>query len=192
MELRGAGNLLGPEQSGFVHAVGFDMYLRMLDETVRRVMRGDAAPRLVPSDVSLDIPSYLPDAYIASPEGKLDIYRRLTRFTTPAEIDALRTEVRDRFGPLPPPAEAFFAAAALRLIGGALGIDGIMVRANEARINFRDDAVPRMKGLAAAFHDVQFQIEVRRSQPLSLKLTRLGGSTLLEGLVRALGRLVAG
>ena len=51
LELRGAGNLLGPEQSGFVHAVGFDMYLRMLEETVRRVMDGGGRPKLVPSDV---------------------------------------------------------------------------------------------------------------------------------------------
>ena len=191
MELRGAGNLLGPEQSGFVHAVGFDMYLRMLDETVKRVVSGDGAPKLVPSDVSLDVPSFLPDEYIPSQEGKLDVYRRLTRFTDPAEIEALRVEVRDRFGPLPPPAEAFFAAAALRIIGGQLGIEGVLVRGNEARITFRDSAVPRMKGLSAAFTEVQFQAEVRRAHPLALKLTRVGGAALLDGLVRALRSLVA-
>ena len=191
MELRGAGNILGPEQSGDVQAVGFDMYLRMLDETVKRVMRGGGAPSLVPADISLDLPSYLPDDYIASPEAKLDLYRRLTRCTDGEEIEAMRTEVRDRFGPLPPPAAAFFSSALLRVIGGALGIDGILVRGEEARINFRDSAVPRVKGMSAAFHEVQFQAEVRRTQPLSLKLTRLGGASLIDGLVRAL-RAVAG
>ena len=186
LELRGAGNLLGPEQSGFVHAVGFDMYLRMLDETVRRVMKGEGAPKLVPADVSLDLPAYLADEYVPSQEAKLDVYRRLTRMTEPAEIDALRAEVRDRFGPIPPAAEAFFATASLRIVGGLLGVEGLMVRGDEARVNFRDDAVPRMKGLAAAFHEVQFQAEVRRAHPLALKLTRLGGSPMLDGLVRAL------
>ncbi|HEX7940735.1 MAG TPA: TRCF domain-containing protein, partial [Gemmatimonadaceae bacterium] len=95
----------------------------------------------------------------------------------------------DRFGPLPPPAEVFLATALLRIIGGRLGIEGILVRGEEARITFREDAVPRLKGLTAAFHEVQFQVEVRRTQPLSLKLTRLGGGTLLDGLVRALGSL---
>jgi transcription-repair coupling factor (superfamily II helicase) len=190
MELRGAGNILGPEQSGFVHAVGFDMYLRMLDETVRRVVQGDGAPKLVPADVALDSPTYLPDEYLASGEVKLDVYRRLSRTTSPAEIDAIRDEVRDRFGPLPPTADAFFAAAQLRAIGGALGIEGILVRGNEARITFRDSAVPRIKGLSAAFHEVQFQAEVRRAQPLALKLTRLGGAGMLEGLVRALRGLL--
>jgi transcription-repair coupling factor (superfamily II helicase) len=190
LELRGAGNLLGPEQSGFVHAVGFDMYLRMLDETVKRVVKGDGAPKLIPSDVSLDVPAYLPDAYVPSQEVKLDVYRRLTRMTEPAEIDALKAEVRDRFGPLPAPAETFFASAVLRIIGGILGIEGVLVRGNEARITFRDTAVPRMKGMSAAFHEVQFQAEVRRAHPLALKLTRLGGAEMLDGLVRALRGLI--
>ena len=186
LELRGAGNLLGPEQSGFVHAVGFDMYLRMLEETVRRVMDGGGKPKLVPSDVSLDLPAYLPDDFIPSQDAKLDVYRRLSAIGGPEGIEELRAEVRDRFGPLPPPAEAFFATATLRIVGGALGIDGLLVRGDEARVTFRDTAVPRMKGLSAAFHEVQFQAEVRRTHPLSLKLTRVGGSPILDGLVRAL------
>jgi len=191
LELRGAGNLLGPEQSGFVHAVGFDMYLRMLEETVRRVMDGGGRPKLVPSDVSLDLPAYLPDEYIPSQDAKLDVYRRLSALAAPEVIEELRAEVRDRFGPLPPPAEAFFATATLRVVGGALGVDGLLVRGDEARVTFRDTAVPRMKGLSAAFHEVQFQAEVRRTHPLSLKLTRVGGSPILDGLVRALKGLAA-
>jgi transcription-repair coupling factor (superfamily II helicase) len=70
-----------------------------------------------------------------------------------------------------------------------LGIEGVLVRGDEARITFRADAAPRLKGLTAAFHEVQFQAEVRRTNPLSLKLTRLGGATLLDGLARALRSL---
>jgi transcription-repair coupling factor (superfamily II helicase) len=190
MELRGAGNLLGPEQSGFVQAVGFDLYLRMLDETVKRVMRGDNAPPPPPADVSLDSPAFLPDDYIPSQDAKLDIYRRLATLTLADEIEEVRSEVRDRFGPFPAAAEAFFAVAKLRVVGATLGVEGILVRGDEARVSFHGDALPRMKPLAAAFRDVQFQVDVRRVQPLSLKLTRLGGSPLLEGLVRALRTIV--
>ncbi len=186
LELRGAGNLLGPEQSGFVHAVGFDLYLRMLEETVQRVQRGVDAPPPAPADVTMDVPCFLPDDFIASPDAKLDLYRRLASAASVEAIATLREEVRDRFGPLPPPAEAYMAAATLRLIGGRLGIEGVLVRGEEARVNFRADALPRMKPLAAVFRDVQFQVDVRRVQPLSLKLTRLGASSMLEGLVRAL------
>jgi transcription-repair coupling factor (superfamily II helicase) len=191
LEMRGAGNLLGPEQSGFVQAVGFDLYLRMLDETVRRLVQGNGGPKLIPADVSMDIPTYLPDTYIRVQEAKLDVYRRLTNLTEPEDVEALRDELRDRFGPLPPEAHAFLGASLLRIVGGRLGVEGILVRGGEARINFRADAVPRLKGLTAAFHEVQFQAEVRRTHPLSLKLTRLGGAGLLDGLVRALRSLSA-
>jgi transcription-repair coupling factor (superfamily II helicase) len=191
LELRGAGNLLGPEQSGFVHAVGFDMYLRMLDETVHRLVQGDGAPKLTPADVSVDLPNYLPDDFVPTHEAKLDVYRRLSRIEDPHELEVLRVELRDRFGPLPAPAETMLAIAQLRILGGTLGIEGILVRGDEARVNFRDTAAPRMKGLSAAFHEVQFQAEVRRANPLSLKLTRLGGAPMLDGLVRALRSLVA-
>ena len=189
LEMRGAGNLLGPEQSGFVQAVGFELYLKMLDETVRRVVRGADAPVLIPADVTLDLPSYLPDDYVPVPEVKLGFYRRLAAAVDPGEIDALRTEIRDRFGPLPPPVDTLLSAAMLRVLGGRLAIEGILVRGDEARITFRADAAPRLKGVTAAFHEVQFQAEVRRTHPLSLKLARLGGATLLDGLARALRSL---
>jgi len=189
MELRGAGNLLGPEQSGFVTAVGFDLYLRMLDETVHRLQRGDSAPKFVPSEVTLDVAHYIPDEYVPSREAKLDLYRRLSAQTTPGGIEQVRAEVRDRFGTPPAAANAFFAMTQLRVLGGLLGIESILVRGAEARVTFRDSAVPRLKGLSAAFHEVQFKAEVARPQPLSLKLTRLGGATLLEGLVPALRSL---
>jgi transcription-repair coupling factor (superfamily II helicase) len=189
MELRGAGNILGPEQSGFVHAVGFDLYLRLLDETVQRLLRGEDAPTAAPSEVTLDAPNFLPDDYVGAQDAKLDVYRRLARVESVDDIERLRQELRDRFGPLPPPAEGMLAMATLRVVGGKLGIDSILVRPEEARITFRETAVPPMKRLSAAFHDVQFQAEVKRAMPLSLKLTRLGGTPLLDGLVKALRTL---
>ncbi len=189
LELRGAGNLLGSEQSGFVHSVGFDLYLRLLDETVRQLSDAGGQKAWIPADVSLDFPSFLPDDYITSQEAKLDVYRRLTALREPQDIEALQLEVRDRFGPMPAAAQALFASAMLRVLGAALGVEGVLVRASEARVSFRADAVPRLKGLSAAFHGVQFQVDVRRTQPLALKLTRLGGAEMLEGLVRALRAL---
>jgi transcription-repair coupling factor (superfamily II helicase) len=186
LELRGAGNLLGAQQSGFVHAVGFELYLRMLEQAVRRIQLGDDAPRAIPSEVSLDVPAYIPDEYIPSQEAKLDVYRRLTAAPDPEAISQLRSEVRDRFGPLPPAVANLFASSLLRLVGGELGIEGIMVHGQEARINFRDSVVPKLKGVSAAFGEVQFRAEVRRPHPLSLKLTRLGGAGIVDGLERAL------
>jgi transcription-repair coupling factor (superfamily II helicase) len=190
MEIRGAGNLLGPEQSGYVQAVGFDMYLRMLDEAVHRLNSAEGQRPVRHADVTGDMSALLPDDYVPGAEAKLDIYRRLSRLTSAAEVEELRAELRDRFGELPAAAANLLDVAALRVLGGELGVEGVLVRGSEARVNFRSDAIPRMKGLSDAFHGVQFAAEVRRSQPLSLKLTRLGGSEMLDGLVRALRNLL--
>lgn len=191
LELRGAGNLLGPEQSGFVHAVGFELYLKLLDEAVHRVQAGGDAPPPAPAEVTLDVPHYLPDDYIVAGDVKFDLYRRLAAATDVAALDAIRAEIRDRFGPLPAPAQHFLALATLRVVGGAVGVESMLVRGDEARITFKGSVAPRMKGLSAAFHGVQVQAEVRRAHPLSLKLTRLGGSTVLDGLVAALRTLAS-
>jgi transcription-repair coupling factor (superfamily II helicase) len=189
LELRGAGNLLGPEQSGFAQAVGFDLYLRMLDEAVHRLTTGVDAPPPAPPDVQLDVPAYLPDDYVTSGDAKLDVYRRLTRLLDVKGVAEIRAELRDRFGPLPAPAEGFFAVASLRAAGARLGIEGIIVHGGEARVTFRASATPRVKNLAAAFHDVQFALDVRRAVPLALKVVPQGAVSLLAGLVRALSAL---
>jgi len=191
LELRGAGNLLGGEQSGHVQAVGFDMYLRWLEETVRALKRepggGSAARReWSPPDVTLDAPAHLPDSYVADDEAKLDLYRRLARAEQPCEIQPVREELRDRFGPLPPEAERFLLVAELRALGAQAGLETVLIKGDEARLTFRRDASPRLAGLQIALERVQFEADVRRAVPLSLRLRRLGGETIGPGLVRAL------
>lgn len=186
LELRGAGNLLGSEQSGHAHAVGFDLYMRWLEETVKamRGQGGHAQP--LPPDVVLDQASHLPDAYVADDDIKLDLYRRLARGLSSGDIDQLREEMRERFGPLPPEAETLLDMARLRVMGAALGLQHVLVRGDEARLTFRAGAAPRMAGLTAALDDVQLSAEVRRTVPLSLRLIRLGGEPMIPALVRAL------
>jgi transcription-repair coupling factor (superfamily II helicase) len=186
LEIRGAGNLLGAEQSGHAQAVGFDLYLRWLDETVRALKgRGDA-PVPAPPDVVFDRPVGLPDSFVADDEAKLALYRRLANVATPGEIDALRQELRERFGPLPPDSEHLLDMTRLRVLGAILGLQHVLVRGNEARLTFRQGATPRLAGLTAALEDVQLAAEVRRTVPLSLRLERLGGLEIIPALVRAL------
>jgi transcription-repair coupling factor (superfamily II helicase) len=188
LEIRGAGSLLGAEQSGHAHAVGFDTYLRWLQEAVEAlkgggdVRRGFAAP-----DVTLDRPAHLPDAYVPDEEAKLELYRRLARTGGSGEIQAVREELRDRFGPLPAEAERLLLVAELRALGARVGLETVIVRGDEARLTFRTDARPRLAGLTAALDAVQFSADVRRTRPLALRLQRLGGESIGPGLVRALG-----
>ena len=191
MELRGAGNLLGAEQSGHAHAVGFDLYLRWLEETVTALKGRVGGEMPAPPDVVFDIPAHLPDDYIADDGIKLDLYRRLARASAPGDIDDLRTELRERFGPLPAATEALLDMSRLRTIGARLGLQHVLVRGDEARLTFRPGAAPRMAGLTRALDDVQLAAEVRRTVPLSLRLLRLGGEALVPSLVRALRQVAA-
>jgi transcription-repair coupling factor (superfamily II helicase) len=187
LEIRGAGNLLGAEQSGHAHAVGFDLYLRWLEETVTALhgaAKGADAP--VPPEVAIDQPSHLPDAYVPDDDAKLDIYRRLARAGSSGEIDALDDELRDRFGPVPAPTVVLLDVARLRVLGARLGLQHVLVQGDEARLSFRAGAAPRLTGLTRALDDVQLAAEVRRAVPLALRLTRLGGEPLVPSLVRAL------
>ncbi len=190
LELRGAGNLLGGEQSGHVQAVGFDMYLRWLEETVRGLKTGDSGrgtgDAWTPPDVTLDAPAHLPDEYVADDDAKLDLYRRLARAEQPGEIEAVRDELRDRFGRLPAAAERLLLVAALRALGAQVGLETVLIKGDEARLIFRRDASPRLAGLQVALEAVQFEADVRRAMPLSLRLRRLGGESIGPGLVRAL------
>jgi len=188
LELRGAGNLLGRAQSGHAQAVGFDTYLRWLDETVRALKdQGERGPVPgEPPEVILDQPAHLADDYIADDAAKLDLYRRLARAEQPCEIQAVREELRDRFGPLPAEAERLLLVSELRALGARAGLATVLVKGDEARLTFRGAAQPRLAGLTAALDAVQFEAEVRRTTPLSLRLRRLGGEAVGPGLVRAL------
>jgi transcription-repair coupling factor (superfamily II helicase) len=187
LEFRGAGNLLGAEQSGYTHAVGFDVYLRWLGDAIR-ALKGESGEAFPPPDVVYDGPAHLPDAYLPDEDAKVDVYRRLARAVRHDEIALLREELVDRFGPVPREADGLLVLSELRALGQRLGLETIVVRGDEARLVFRGTARPRLAGLTAALDQVQFAAEVRRAVPLSLKLTRLGGLKTGPGLVRALAK----
>lgn len=191
LELRGAGNILGQQQSGFVHAVGLDTYLRLLEDTIRQI-RGAGTDGPAPlADVSVDGTALIPDSYIPDEAQKLSFYRRLSRETTLDGIEAVRRELRDRYGPLPEEVETLLGTASLRLLGGELGVERLLVRPWDVRLNFRKGVVPRMASLQRALQAWQFGVEVRRPLPLSLTLTRHGTEPILNTLVPALRDLAA-
>lgn len=140
LEIRGAGNLLGSAQSGHITAVGFALYCQMLRQTVAR-LKGEPVPGVVDVHVKLDFISLstspqvehaasLPHAYIEDENLRLEIYRRLAEAAAQPEIDALRDELRDRFGAVPESVERLLNIARLRVSAAQLKIDRIEVRQN--------------------------------------------------------------
>ncbi len=127
LELRGAGNLFGPEQSGFIAQMGFELYQQVLERAIEE-LRSEEFPELPPRRVPvlqalknpgvvLDVPgdAFLPDTYVPDDGERFHIYKRLYRAETEAEVDDIVAELQDRFGPLPPPAQGLCAAVRLRV-----------------------------------------------------------------------------
>jgi len=120
LEIRGAGNLLGPEQHGFIVGLGFDLYMKLLEEAVAN-LKGEAAESRAEPRLLTDWSAYLPDDYVPDEHEKLNLYRRLADSRTLDELDDLTLEMMDRFGQLPPPAVALIELRRLRVLGAAPG-----------------------------------------------------------------------
>jgi transcription-repair coupling factor (superfamily II helicase) len=126
LQIRGAGNLLGRDQSGHIAAIGYDLYVQMVSEAVSE-LKGEPRPR--PVELKLDLPdaAHLPATYVEAEDVRLEAYRRLTAVRSEEQIEDVRTEWEDRFGPLPGPAAALLDVARLRVECLRLGITELTV-----------------------------------------------------------------
>jgi transcription-repair coupling factor (superfamily II helicase) len=151
LEIRGAGNLLGQAQSGHIAAVGFDLYCQMVTEAVGE-LKGEPIPE--PVDITIDVPvdANLPRDYVQRDDVRMEAYRRLAAVTAAADVDDIRDEWEDRYGPPPPPAVALLDVARLRVECVRLGIRSITVQRNTARIagvTLKESQKVRLRRLAA-------------------------------------------
>ena len=140
LEIRGAGNILGGEQSGHMAAVGFDLYSRLLAEAVEeaKAHRAMRAPVVEPAQAVVDLPveAFLPDSYVPEVAQKLELYRRLARARSAGDLAAFRQEVQDRFGPLPQPVIRLIEVADLRLTAEAAGVSSISREEGQLVVRF--------------------------------------------------------
>jgi transcription-repair coupling factor (superfamily II helicase) len=124
LEIRGAGNLLGKEQSGHIASVGYELYCQMLENAVREKKN---MPLKTPLEVHIDLPwpAFLPREYVTSQKLRMEVYRRLSRLRDPRKIDDFRQELRDRYGPIPEPTEWLLRMGELRMLASRWQISGI-------------------------------------------------------------------
>ena len=124
LEIRGAGNLLGPEQSGYMMSVGYDMYLKLLNDAVLE-QQGKTAPTRVECSADITVAAYIPESYVPAARQRMDLYRRIALVRTEAEADDLMDEVIDRFGDPPPSVYTLVQVALLRADAGKVGVTDI-------------------------------------------------------------------
>jgi transcription-repair coupling factor (superfamily II helicase) len=138
LEIRGAGNLLGGEQSGHIETVGFEMYMKLLEEAVR-ALKGEEIEDDVRAVVNLRVDLKIEDSYVPDMNQRLSIYRKVADARTDIELDRILVELRDRYGPIPEAVEHLEQYGRIRIMADRLGVESIDREAQTVVIKFRPD-----------------------------------------------------
>jgi len=186
LEIRGAGNLLGAEQSGFMNSIGFDLYCKLLAEAVEE-LQGKRAEASAPN-VTLDLPldAYLPDEYIGDRTLKVKFYQRLANLARIEQVETMEAELTDRFGAPPAPVKNLLAMVRLKVEAAQLGFEAISAKDQEFVLTVRRTIIPNRIALYRRFKN-----EAHVQQGVIRIPRRLLGSNWMEQLRELLPRITA-
>jgi transcription-repair coupling factor (superfamily II helicase) len=158
LELRGAGNLLGGEQHGHINAIGFDMYIRMLEDAVRELRGEEVAPE-IHSALNLGLDLRIPAGYIPDENQRLRAYKRIAQTATDADRTALEQELADRYGPVPDDIRYLIRYSAIKAMSERIGIEAIDRRGGTLSVKFHEKTSvngEKLMSLVAATRGAQF------------------------------------
>ena len=169
MELRGAGNILGREQSGYIYSVGFDLYIKLLDEAVRRLEDSNYEQE-TETLLELEYSGFIPDSYIDSPQEKMEVYKMIAAIRDREELENVYAELIDRFGPLPGEAASLLALAEIRIICRQLAVSSLKERNGVARIEFAKVARVKVERLVRLMQESSGKVKLDPKKPNILTL----------------------
>lgn len=186
MEIRGAGNLLGQEQHGFIAAVGLDLYSQLLQEEIGR-LKGEAAPaaKRFPS-MDLAAHAFLPAEYLPSEELRILFYKKLASAERFQDVDSIQNELEDRFGALPEEAKELIQISHLRLKACELGISGVIQKPSALEIQFLENS-PVLPQRLVELSSERSNVRFRPGPPFTLQIQSAGYEA--QGAIRYLDNL---
>ncbi len=184
LEIRGAGNLLGGEQSGHIQAVGLDLYVKLLEQTILE-LKGQPSRERARAVLNLHQDLRIPGDYAPDVHQRMSLYKRVSQAATPSDLESLRAEVRDRYGPFPQPVLGLFSYAALRLQAEALGVAQVDVSAGGFSLRFGPDPTYTPEALVAAVAT----LPGARLKPDGIRVPHAPGEPLTPALTGILSRL---
>jgi len=170
MEIRGAGNLLGREQSGDIYSVGFDLYVRLLDEAVRR-LEDSSYEAETESLLELEYTGFIPDSYIDSPQEKMEVYKKIAAIRDKDDLDRVYSELLDRFGQLPDEAASLLSLSEIRIICRELAVSSLKERQGVVRIEFAKVARVKIERLVRLMQESSGKVKPDPKKPNVLLLT---------------------
>ncbi len=153
LEIRGAGNLLGAEQSGFMNSVGFDLYCKLLAEAVQELQGKQVETSAVGTTVDLPLDAYLPDDYVGDRTLKVNFYQRLANLSHPEQVEAMAAELTDRFGPLPQQVQNLLALIRTKVEATQMGYESISLKDNELVLTVKRNIIPNRIALYRRFRN---------------------------------------
>lgn len=177
MEIRGAGNLLGKQQSGHIAAIGLDLYMQMVEQAVQR-LKGHVIEEEPDPTLQLPVSAFIPEPYVTDPHHRLSLYKRLTACTQVGELALLHGEIQDRYGPAPEPVERLLEVMQLRTHAKRLRLASLDVHGQSVTIVFQPKAtipepavhrlMDQLKKRLKFLSPVSFEISMRQSDWPSL------------------------
>jgi len=170
MEIRGAGNLLGREQSGDIYSVGFDLYVKLLDEAVKRLEDSNYEAE-TESLLELEYTGFIPDSYIDSPQEKMEVYKMIASIRDKDDLDRVYSELLDRFGSLPDEAASLLSLSEIRIICRELAVSSLKERQGVVRIEFAKVARVKIERLVRLMQESAGKVKPDPKKPNVLLLT---------------------
>ena len=191
MEIRGAGNLLGRDQSGDVYSVGFDMYVRLLNDAVNRLTLKKDYKEQTEVLMEMEYTGFIPDSYIINPQIKMEIYKKIAAITNEQEFDNVLGELADRFGPIPEEVSSLLALAEIRIICRKLSISSIKERQGEVAVTFAKVSDISVDKILKLIKDNPSIVRLNQQLPnvLFIKLGKIGLKEKSEFIREKLSRL---
>jgi transcription-repair coupling factor (superfamily II helicase) len=187
LDIRGAGNLLGDEQSGHIREVGFELYQSMLEEAILDAKAGGLANvsvRDLSPQITVDAPVLIPDTYVPDLDLRMGLYRRLNELETVQEIEAFGAEMIDRFGKLPEPTENLLTLIQIKLNAKTAHIAKIDVGPRGALVAFWNDTFPKVDGLLAYVARLGDTAKLRPDMRLSITRAWADPKARLHGILQ--------
>lgn len=169
LEIRGAGNILGAEQHGFITAVGFDLYIKLLDQAVAELKNEKREVRVNPR-LELEVSAYLPASYINAQDQKIDFYQRIYNASSQENLKEIEEELVDRYASPPQPVQALLHVARVRLMARDLDIEIIRQHKNTLVVQFVRGSIPDRDLLKAALLPKYARLKIVSRQPLTLEI----------------------
>src|SRR5690606_30636113 len=148
LAIRGAGNLLGAEQHGFIDSVGFDLYSQMLKEAIDSRKTGKPVEAVIPfnPELNLTVDAYIPETYIEDEKQKIDMYKRFHSFETMEQIDDLKEEIVDRFGDYPEEVEKLFLVSYLKMVSKIERVESITEKGKRTELIVEEERSQKIDG----------------------------------------------